>query len=194
MKDISGRQLEIIEAAGRILTKHGLSGLTTKNLAKEMGFSEAAIYRHFASKEAIIVAMLEFLGENMDQRLGMAIDSNLSSEEKFRTLFKNQFNFFSTNPHFVVAVFSDGLLEESDKINHAILNIMQVKMKHLMPIVSEGQQNGSFTQLITPDELVHIIMGSFRLQMFKWRISNFQFDIKRNGQNMLEALLTLIKS
>lgn len=193
MKVISDRQLEIIESAGKILTNSGLSGLTTKNLAKEMGFSEAAIYRHFESKEAIIIAMLEFLGEDMDQRLGGAINSLSTSEEKFRGLFKNQFSFFSANPHFVVAVFSDGLLEESDKINQAILKIMQVKMKHLMPIVMEGQQNGAFTQSITSDELVHIIMGSFRLQMFKWRISNFQFDIQRNGQNMLEALLTIIK-
>lgn len=193
MKEISGRQLEIIEAAGRILTKHGLSGLTTKNLAVEMEFSESAIYRHFASKEAIIIALLEFLGVDMDQRLGNAIDSNLSSEEKFRALFKNQFNFFNANPHFVVAVFSDGLLEESDKINQAIHNIMQVKMKHLTKIVMEGQQNRTFTQSITTEELVHIIMGSFRLQMFKWRISNFQFDIQRSGLNMLEALLTLIK-
>lgn len=193
MKVISDRQLEIIESAGRILTNSGLSGLTTKKLAKEMGFSESAIYRHFESKEAIIIAMLEFLGGDMDQRLGGTIDSNAPSEEKFRALFKNQFSFFSANPHFVVAVFSDGLLEESDKINQAILNIMQVKMKHLMPIVMEGQQNGAFTQSITSEELVHIIMGSFRLQMFKWRISNFQFDIQRNGQNMLEALLTIIK-
>lgn len=193
MKEISDRQLEIIESAGKILTNSGLSGFTTKNLAKEMGFSESAIYRHFESKEAIIIAMLEFLGGDMDQRLGGAIDSNSTSEEKFRALFKNQFSFFSANPHFVVAVFSDGLLEESDKINQAILNIMQVKMKHLMPIVMEGQQNGAFTQSITPEELVHIIMGSFRLQMFKWRISNFQFDIQRTGLNMLEALLTIIK-
>jgi len=48
------RQLEIIEAAGRILTLSGVSGLTIKNLAKEMQFSESAIYRHFTSKEEII--------------------------------------------------------------------------------------------------------------------------------------------
>jgi hypothetical protein len=35
-------------------------------------------------------------------------------------------------------------------------------------------------------------MGSFRLQMFKWRIANFQFDIIRQGKNMIAALLTLM--
>ena len=48
--EISNRQFEIIVAAGKILTSSGVSGLTIKNLAKEMKFSESAIYRHFASK------------------------------------------------------------------------------------------------------------------------------------------------
>jgi TetR/AcrR family fatty acid metabolism transcriptional regulator len=56
---ISDRQIEIIEAAGKILTRSGVGGLTIKNLAKEMHFSESAIYRHFTSKEEIIIAMLE---------------------------------------------------------------------------------------------------------------------------------------
>ena len=71
---------------------------------------------------------------------------------------------------------------------------MAVKIKHLMPIILEGQQKKIFTNTITSDELMHIVMGTFRLQMFKWRVANFQFDINRNGDNMIQALLILIKS
>src|SRR5690606_39390951 len=66
--NISERQFEIIEAAGLILTTSGVGGLTIKNLAKEMKFSESAIYRHFTSKEEIIVALLEYLANTMDER------------------------------------------------------------------------------------------------------------------------------
>lgn len=190
----SNRQLEIIEAAGKILTASGVSGLTIKNLAKEMKFSESAIYRHFTSKEEIIVAMLQFLAENMDERYSKAISVNQSPIEKFTTLFNNQLSFFKANPHFVVAVFSDGLMEESDRINDTILKIMAVKMKHLMPVILEGQQKGVFTNSITSEELIHIVMGTFRLQMFKWRIANFQFDIKRHGNSLIQSLLSLIKT
>ena len=72
---ISDRQLEIIEAAGKILTAAGISGLTIKNLAKEMKFSESAIYRHFTSKEEIIIALLEYLAQSMDERYTNAISS-----------------------------------------------------------------------------------------------------------------------
>jgi AcrR family transcriptional regulator len=191
---ISDRQLEIIEAAGKILTASGVSGLTIKNLAKEMKFSESAIYRHFTSKEEIIIALLEFLAKSMDERYSKAISGEQSPEEKFITLFQNQFSFFKKNPHFVVAVFSDGLLEESQRINETILKIMGVKMKHLMPVILEGQQKKVFTNAIKPDELMHIVMGTFRLQMFKWRITNFQFDISREGDNMIQSVLMLIKT
>ena len=192
--EMTDRQLEIIEAAGRILSTSGVSGLTIKNLAKEMKFSESAIYRHFSGKEKIIVALLEYLANNMDERYSKAISEEQSSEEKFITLFKNQLLFFKANPHFVVAVFSDGLMEESKRINEAILKIMSIKMKHLMPIIMEGQQKGAFTNVITAEEIIHIVMGTFRLQMFKWRMSHFEFDIVRNGDNLIQALLTLIRA
>lgn len=192
-KTISDRQLEIIEAAGKILTGSGVSGLTIKNLANEMKFSESAIYRHFASKEEIIISMLKYLAENMDERYSNAISPELIPEEKFTGLFQNQFAFFKANPHFVVAVFSDGLLEESSRINEAILQIMSVKVKHLMPIIIEGQKIKSFTDAITSEELIHIVMGAFRLLMFKWRVASFQFDIIKMGDNMIQSILSIIK-
>ena len=191
--EITPRQLEIIEAAGRTLTTSGVSGLTIKNLAKEMHFSESAIYRHFASKEDIVVTMLNYLSDDANKRLNNLPEFK-STEEKFMSLFRAQIRFFKQNPHFVVAVFSDGLMDDSLRINEALLKVLNVKMKHLMPVIMEGQQKGVFTNTITTDELIHIVMGAFKLQMFKWRMANFQFDIERNGENMMQSMLTLMKT
>lgn len=191
--DRSTRQLEIIEAAGKILTHGGVSGLTIKNLAKEMQFAESAIYRHFTSKEEIVVAMLDYLAENMDERLNSLMDL-ADTEEKFTALFTEQFRYFKKNPHFVVTVFADGLMEESGRINEAILKIMAVKIKHLKPLIKAGQQKGIFEDVIAPEDLIHIVMGAFRLQMYKWRMADFKFDIMRSGDKMLRSILTLIKT
>ncbi|MBL7795766.1 MAG: TetR/AcrR family transcriptional regulator [Saprospiraceae bacterium] len=193
ISSISDRQFEIIQAAGKILSSSGVSGLTIKNLAKEMGFAESAIYRHFDSKETIVVAMLIYLADNMDERLGKVISNRNTPKENLDAIFNDQFVFFSGNPHFVVAVFSDGLMEASPKINAAILRIMQAKMKHLMPIIMEGQHQGYFTNAIPTEELMHIILGAFRLQMFKWRIANFQFDIFERGKYLMSNISTIIQ-
>ena len=190
---LTDRQFEIIEAAGNILTQSGISGLTTKNLAMEMKFSESAIYRHFSSKEKILIALLEYLASDMDERFTRTIKDDLSTESKFKILFQNQFLFFNDNPHFVVAVFSDGLLEESNTINDCIRKIMAVKMKHLKPIIEAGQKEKIFKKVIPVEDMMHIIMGTFRLQMYKWRVGNFHFDIVKGGESMINSILKLIK-
>ena len=191
--EITPRQLELIEAASRLLTTSGVNGLTIKNLAKEMKFSESAIYRHFSSKEDIILAMLHYLAENIDERLSN-IPKTENPEENFRAMFQEQFKFFSLNSHFVVAVFSDGLMEESQRINEAILKLLGVMMKHLMPLLTDGQQKNIFTNVIANEDLVHIVMGTFKLQMYKWRLFNFEFDLIDSGNKMIDSILTLIKT
>lgn len=192
VETLTVRQVQIIEAAGNILTNSGISGLTIKNLAKEMQFSESAIYRHFGSKEKIVVALLEYLAANMDERDTLILKKDLSIEAKFKTLFQNQFEFFHQNPHFVVAVFSDGLMEESTKINDGILKIMAVKIKHLKPIIEEGQKENLFTTALSSDDLIHIVMGTIRLLMYKWRVANFQFNIISKGDKMIHSLLKIL--
>ncbi len=190
--DISKRQLEIIEAAGKILTEKGINGLTTKKLAQEMNFSESALYRHFTSKEEIIVCMLNYLALNMDQH---SIElENKNPIEQLKNFFQNQFRFFESQPYFVIAVFSEGLLEESEKINQAIKNLMIKRMQHLKPIIQIGQENGAITTDLESDELIHILMGSVRLFMLKWRMSKFEFDIQTEGNKMLTSILKLIQT
>ena len=190
--DISKRQLEIIEAAGKILTEKGINGLTTKKLAQEMNFSESALYRHFSNKEEIIVCMLNYLALNMDQH---SIElENKNPIEQLKNFFQNQVRFFESKPYFVIAVFSEGLLEESEKINQAIKNLMTKRMQHLKPIIQIGQENGAITNDLDSDELIHILMGSVRLFMLKWRMSKFEFDIQTEGNKMLTSILKLIQT
>ena len=190
--DISKRQLEIIEAAGKILTEKGINGLTTKKLAQEMNFSESALYRHFSNKEEIIVCMLNYLALNMDQHTTEL--ENKNPIEQLKNFFQNQFRFFESKPYFVIAVFSEGLLEESEKINHAIKSLMNKRMQLLKPIIQIGQEKGAITNDLDSDELIHILMGSVRLFMLKWRMSKFEFDIQTEGNKMLTSILKLIQT
>ena len=191
--DLSERQLEIIEVSGKILMQKGVAGLTTKNLAQKMNFSESALYRHFKDKEEIITHLISYLSENINQRFESIINTDLSAEEKFNQLFKSQFSFFKANPHFIVIVLSEGLLDNSETIKNTILKLMQTNSNVFKNLILQGQESKIFNQNIDVDYLVHFIMGTFRLQMLKWKLSNFEFDIEKKGIETMTNLLTLIK-
>ncbi|MFC6267340.1 TetR/AcrR family transcriptional regulator [Frigoriflavimonas asaccharolytica] len=192
--DLSDRQLEILQASGKILMERGILGLTTKNLALEMKFSESALYRHFKDKESIISNLIKYLSSNINERFENIVNKNLSAEATLLELFKSQFYFFKTNPHFIVIVLSDGLIDNSENIKSEVLKLMQTNSKVYKTVVENGQNTGIFVTEISASDLVHAIIGSFRLQMLKWKLSNFSFDIEIEGMKTMKNILTLIKN
>lgn len=56
------RQEEILERAYELIRDSGLAGLTMKKVAERVGFTEPALYRHFATKQALVMAVAERLG------------------------------------------------------------------------------------------------------------------------------------
>lgn len=190
--DIKPRQLEIIEAAGQLVTEDGFAALTTKRLAERMHFTEAALYRHFKSKEEILVTMLNHLAENIDERLGRLANEHTDPVERVRAMFDSQFTYFQKNPQYLMAIFATGMLEASHGIDTGIERIMVVKRRHLLNAIKDGQRSGVFTSDHSAETLSHILMGTFRLHMLQWRMSGRSFDVRRKGMALITATLNLI--
>jgi AcrR family transcriptional regulator len=53
------RRADILAIAARVFSTHGYVGATTRDIAREIGITEAALYRYFPSKEAIYTAILD---------------------------------------------------------------------------------------------------------------------------------------
>ena len=69
-KKVSGkvnRRKEILEAAGKLMLSRGLSGVTTRQISREVGCSDAALYTHFKGRLELLLAMLE---ESLPEMLG----------------------------------------------------------------------------------------------------------------------------
>jgi AcrR family transcriptional regulator len=54
---VSARE-KILDAAARVMNEKGLARATTKEIAREAGYSEAALYKHFADKQEIFLGVL----------------------------------------------------------------------------------------------------------------------------------------
>ena len=54
------RRQQILEVAMRLFSQHGFRGTTTKEIAQAAGVSEAMVFRHFATKQELYSAILDF--------------------------------------------------------------------------------------------------------------------------------------
>ncbi|MCC6936648.1 MAG: TetR/AcrR family transcriptional regulator [Flavobacteriales bacterium] len=192
--DITPRQIEIIAAAGQLISEDGYAKLTTKRLAERMQFSEAALYRHFTSKEEILVKMLELLTASVQERMEAVAEREELPDQRLRAMFDSHFTYFKAHPEYLMAIFATNFMEPSPAIDKAIRSLMEVMRGHLKAVVSTGQKAGAFTRAIPTDMLVQIVMGTFRLHMLQWRMTSKNSDVKRAGNKLIDTVLTLIST
>ena len=193
-KDISTRQQEIIEASGKILMDKGIKGLTTKNLALEMNFSESAIYRHFSNKEDIIILLFKALAANIELRMDEILMINIPATAKLEAMFTSHWVYFTKNPHFIVAILSEDLFFETNKIQTEMMQIIAIKTRVIIQILEEGKAQNEFRKDVETQDLLQVIMGCFRNQMLQWRFSGFTFDLQTAGSTMSQTIIKLIKT
>ena len=59
------RRHQIIEAARNLIAAKGMDGVTIDAIAEEVGLTEGAIYRHFASKHQILSLLVDHIERNL---------------------------------------------------------------------------------------------------------------------------------
>jgi AcrR family transcriptional regulator len=57
----TSRQEEILDRALELIRESGLGGITMKKVAERVGFTEPAVYRHFPTKQALLLGIVERL-------------------------------------------------------------------------------------------------------------------------------------
>src|SRR3954468_10218082 len=66
---------EILRAAMKLFSEHGLAATTIRDIAKESGYTNPALYKHFVSKEELAVYLFETCHRRLWSRCKDAIDS-----------------------------------------------------------------------------------------------------------------------
>ncbi len=191
--DLSKRQSEIIQAAIKLIGEGGIQALTIKNLSAEIGVAESAIYRHFKSKTDVLSTLLKYLTSIIGSQIDTINNMNVDPLEKINTMISGQLKLFAENPPYAIVILSDGLYKNEKSLRDKIFEIMENARSTFINIIDEGKRTGTIRQDVASDQLAFIIMGSVRLTVTQWSLSNFSFDLTKRGEILFNTLKTLIK-
>lgn len=188
------RQKEIIERSIEIISHKGIQGLTIKNLSKEIGISEPAIYRHFESKTAILIAILRSFKEMSDMFSEMMDNHNGMANEKMNLMFSKILLTFTETPSLVSVIFSEEIFKNDTILKNQITEIQLKNQKTLETLLKKGQNEKNVRNDIDAKRLALLIMGSFRLLVKNWDLSNYDFNLINEGKLLFASLELIISS
>ncbi len=190
----TSRQIEIIEAAAKLFGESGIQNVTTKHLAKEMGFSEPALYRHFKGKTDILVSVLQYYSLKMSSGLQASLSNRDNGLAKVGTLINYLFDFFENNPSIILVILAEASFQYEKALSDEVNQTIQ-KMQHLVKsILEEGIHDGSIR---TDSDIWHlsaIALGSIRFTVLQWRLNNYESGLATKGSELFQSLKLLIRT
>lgn len=190
----SDRQIEIMEAATLRIDQYGIQELTIKNLAADLGLSEAALYRHFKSKNDIMLGLLSYFIFEMKERIATIISNEKSTPtEQLKEIFASQLNTFLKKPAIVSVIFSEGIFQFNKDLSEKVSTMMELMQTYIGAIIKKGQDEGTYRELIGSATISTIIMGSMRMTVLKWKLSGHKSNLVKDGNTVLNGLLKMIE-
>ncbi len=185
------RQTQIIEKSIELIATLGIQGFTIKNLAKAIGISEPAIYRHFDHKTDILITILDNFKEMGEFMTLMSNNSDDTAIEKIEFLFTKMMEIFIEQPAIISVIFSEEIFKNDEILKEKIVEIHNMHQLNIEMIVESGQLNNDIRSDIDKKSLALIFMGSLRLLVKRWDLNNQNFDLNKEGANLLNTFKQL---
>jgi AcrR family transcriptional regulator len=157
----------ILEAAEQMLQTRGLARLTNKEIAEAAGCAEGTLYKHFETKEALILAAIEenvpdFLAVVREERIGQGV-----IEENMRDIARASIRYYRKLVPLATALFAD-----IDLLNHFRLWMQERKggplniYERVASYVAAEQRLGRLKPEIEPFSFAALLLGACHQYVF----------------------------
>jgi TetR/AcrR family transcriptional regulator len=183
------RRVQILQALAEMLEQPGAERVTTAALAARLDVSEAALYRHFASKAQMFEGLIEFIEQSVFGLVNQLNEREADSLERCRKLITLLFQFGETNPGMARVMVGDALVFENERLQQR----MNLFFDKIESVLKQNLREASvLTSTVTPtvdaqaDASVITAFCVGRLQRFA------RSGFKRSPSESLEHSLALL--
>ncbi|MEY4590797.1 MAG: hypothetical protein RL497_2873 [Pseudomonadota bacterium] len=166
---VKPRRQQILEAFARMLEGSPGVRITTAALAKEVGVSEAALYRHFPSKTKMFEGLIDAIEEAiLIPAAVIAAKDDLAALNRCEEIFTLLLQFCQLSPGMTRILTGDALSGETDRLHQRIVFFYERLESTLKQVLREAELAEGLELTLPVSQTVH-----FWLALVEGRIAQF---------------------
>lgn len=186
------RQEEIKQAVLDIIYTDGLKNLSTHNLAKRIGMSEGSIFRHFPTKQDIILSIITDVQNDFIGQLRIVSTSEEDPETRLRKFICTTIEYLTVNKGITMLVFSEASHNNDAALKIQLQQIFNSQKNLVSKIILDGIAAGTWDDKIPVENLAMLYMGipvSLNIEMI---LSGGEFHIDNYCSRMMQLMLKIL--
>jgi len=177
-KNTEFRQQQIIEAAAKLIFKYGSEHLTVKRIAKEVGISEAAIYRHFTSKKSILSFLLSYIEETLIKDISPeSSGAELVTLDIIEKIIGNHFSAIDVRKGISFQVIAEIISLGDRKLNKQAYQAIGKYISRLKELLTDGVRDGAIRKDIDLDAAATLLFALIQGLVNIWSLSESSFKL-----------------
>ena len=184
------RRQQILETLARELENNPGSRITTASLAKAVGVSEAALYRHFDSKAKMFEALIDFAEESVFGIITTILTQEQDVIIRCEKIMQLLLGFSERNPGITRILLGDALVGENEKLRVRVMQFFERLETQFKQILREANLSNNTRAAISIDAAANQIMALIEGKMSQYVRSVF----KKKPTSYLEEQWGVLKT
>jgi AcrR family transcriptional regulator len=177
-KSLLHRKEAIILTSIDVINEYGIQGLSTREVARRQGVSEGTIFKHFHTKNELMLAILDHYSQFDDDITESIKLKNLMPIEAITYFINAYAEYYQSYPQITAITQAYDVLSCDQKLTDKVKKIYLNRLEFIQGTIVEAQILGYISKNIDSEKLSHIILGSFNDVCLKWRLCDYDFPLK----------------
>jgi len=168
------RKEHILQSLARMLESSPGERITTAALAREVGVSEAALYRHFPSKARMFEGLIAFIEETLFTRITRILEDEPSAARRCEKILTLVLTFAEKNPGMTRLLTGDALQGETERLRVRISQLFDRLEAQIKQVLREAQIRENLKCAVSPTVLANLLMASTEGRLMQFVRSEFK--------------------
>ena len=183
------RRVQILQTLASMLEQPGADRVTTAALAKELSVSEAALYRHFASKAQMFEGLIEFIEQSVFTLINQVIERESDGRVQAGRIVAVVLQFGEKNPGMTRVMVGDALVFEHERLiarMNQFFERIESQLRQSLRLAAEAA--GSPTPTVDAQARASIVSSFIAGRLQRYARSNF----RRHPSEHLDVAVRLL--
>ncbi len=178
------RRAITVQAVVELASLQNPADITTGAIAKHMGVTQGALFRHFPNKESIWEAVMEWVSQRLLLRMDLAVEGMDSPLQALEAMFMHHVDFVCEYPGVPRMMFGEMQRAEITPAKKVALGLMQQYAKRLHLQIENGKACGEITSEVDSHVAATLFIGTIQGMVVQSLMSGDLGRVKKNARQV----------